>query len=81
MLRDQLISGWLFAFILTTIQVSVPLVLRAPGQETLSVMVWTLISDSGSVGQSSVVALLQAVIVGVVVVLAGIAGRSRSQQT
>ncbi len=81
MLRDQLISGWLFAFILTTIQVSVPLVLRAPGQETLSVMVWTLISDSGSVGQSSVVALLQAVIVGVVVILAGILGRSRSQQT
>lgn len=79
MLRGQLVSGWLFAFMLTTIQVSVPLVLRSPGQETLSVVVWTLISDSGSVGQSSVVALLQGVIAGTVVILAGFAGRSRSQ--
>ena len=80
MLRSQLISGWLFAFMLTTIQVSVPLVLRSPGQETLSVVVWTLIIDSGSMGQSSVVALLQAAIAGAVVVLAGLAGRSRSQR-
>ena len=79
MLRGPLLAGWLFAFMLTTIQVSVPLVLRSPSQETLSVMVWTLITDSGSVGQSSVVALVQGVIAGGVMLLAGWAGRSRSE--
>ena len=79
MLRGPLLAAWLFAFMLTTIQVSVPLVLRSPSQETLSVMVWTLITDSGSVGQSSVVALVQGLIAGCVVLLAGWAGRSRSE--
>jgi iron(III) transport system permease protein len=77
MLRGPLLACWLFAFMLVTIQVSVPLVLRSPSQETLSVMVWTLTTDSGSVGQSSVVALIQGAMAGAVVLLAGLVGRGR----
>src|SRR5690606_22679387 len=37
MIRGPLLSGWLLAFMLTTIQVSAPIILRTPGQELLSV--------------------------------------------
>jgi iron(III) transport system permease protein len=70
MLRNTLVSAWLFAFMLTTIQVSVPIVLSTPGQEVLSVAVWTLVTDSGDLGQGSVVALIQGLIAAIVVILA-----------
>jgi iron(III) transport system permease protein len=65
-----LLAAWLLAFMLTTIQVSVPIVLRTPGQEMLSVAVWTLVTDSGDLGQGSVVALLQGLLAAVVVIAA-----------
>jgi iron(III) transport system permease protein len=70
MLVGPLLAGWLFAFMFTAIQVSVPLMLRGPGQEVLSVTVWALAMESGKFGEASVVALVQALIAGVVVVLA-----------
>jgi iron(III) transport system permease protein len=70
MLKGPLLAGWLFAFMFTAIQVSVPLMLRGPGQEVLSVTVWALAMESGKFGEASVVALVQALIAGVVVVLA-----------
>ncbi len=78
MLVGPLLAGWLFAFMLTAIQVSVPIMLRSPGQEMLSVTVWTLAMESGRFGEASVVALLQALIAGVVVVLARAVGKSRT---
>lgn len=79
MLRGPLISAWLLAFMLTTIQVSVPIILRTPGQEVLSVAVWSLVTGSGDLGQGSVVALLQGVIAGIVVLLARWVGRENRQ--
>jgi iron(III) transport system permease protein len=70
MLAAPLISGWLFAFMLTAIQVSVPIMLRSPGQEMLSVTVWALAMESGRLGEASVAALLQGVLAALVVVLA-----------
>jgi iron(III) transport system permease protein len=70
MLKGPVLAGWLFAFLFTAIQVSVPLMLRSPGQEVLSVTVWALAMDSGKFGEASVVALVQALIACVVVVLA-----------
>lgn len=70
MLVGPLLAGWLFAFMFTAIQVSVPLMLRGPGQEVLSVTVWALAMESGKFGEASVVALVQAFIAGIVVVLA-----------
>lgn len=69
MLRGPLIAAWLLAFMVTTIQVSAPIILRTPGQEVLSVAVWSLITDSGDLGQASVVALFQGLIAGLVVVI------------
>lgn len=77
MLRSALASAWLFAFMLTTIQVSVPIILRSPGQEVLSVTVWTLVTNSGNLGEGSVVALVQGVLAGLIVVVAGRVGRDR----
>lgn len=70
MLVGPLLAGWLFAFMFTAIQVSVPLMLRSPGQEVLSVTVWALAMESGKFGEASVVALVQALIAGVVVIVA-----------
>jgi iron(III) transport system permease protein len=70
MIRGPLVSSWLLAFMLTTIQVSAPIVLRTPGQELLSVAVWSLTTDAGDINQASVAALVQAAIVGAVVLLA-----------
>jgi iron(III) transport system permease protein len=67
MCKTSLLSAWLLAFLLTTIQVSAPILLRTPGQELLSVAVWILIVDSGDIGQASVAALLQGIVSGLVV--------------
>jgi iron(III) transport system permease protein len=77
MLKGPLLAGWLFAFLFTAIQVSVPIMLRSPGQEVLSVTVWSLAMDSGKFGEASVVALVQALIAGVIVVIARRVARSR----
>ena len=77
MLKGQLLAGWLFAFLFTAIQVSVPIMLRSPGQEVLSVTVWSLAMESGKFGEASVVALVQALIAGTIVVLARRVGRAR----
>jgi iron(III) transport system permease protein len=77
MLAGPLLSGWLFAFMLTAIQVSVPIMLRSPGQEMLSVSVWSLALENGRFGEASVVALIQAVIAGLVVVVARWVSSSR----
>jgi iron(III) transport system permease protein len=69
MCRSALASVWLLAFMITAIQVSIPIVLRTPGQELLSVAVWSLVVDSGDIGQASVAALLQAIVCGLVVVI------------
>lgn len=78
MLRGQLLAGWLFAFLFTAIQVSVPIMLRSPGQEVMSVTVWSLAMESGKFGEASVVALVQALVAAVIVVVARRAGRSRA---
>ena len=70
MLAGPFISGWLFAFMLTAIQVSVPIMLRSPGQEVLSVVVWALAMESGRLGEASVAALLQGLLAAGVVVIA-----------
>lgn len=70
MLAGPLLSGWLFAFMLTAIQVSVPIMLRSPGQEMMSVAVWSLAMENGRFGEASVVALMQAVIAGLIVIFA-----------
>lgn len=78
MIRKPLVAGWLFAFLLTTIQVSVPLVLRAPGQELLSIAVWSLVTDTGNYVEGSAVAIIQAVVAGLVAFLATLIARKRS---
>jgi iron(III) transport system permease protein len=70
MIRGPLISAWLLAFMLTTIQVSAPIILRTPGQELLSVVIWTLITDAGDINQAAVVSLVQALMAGIVVLIA-----------
>lgn len=77
MLIGPFLAGWLFAFMFTAIQVSVPIMLRSPGQEVLSVTVWVLAMESGKFGEASVVALVQAGIAGTVVILARRVGTSR----
>jgi iron(III) transport system permease protein len=77
MLRGPLIAGWLFAFLFTAIQVSVPIMLRSPGQEVMSVTVWSLAMESGKFGEASVVALVQALVAGIIVAVARRVGRTR----
>jgi iron(III) transport system permease protein len=79
MIRPALLSAWLFAFMHTAILVSVPIVLRAPGQEMLSLVVWSLITDTGDLGQGSAVALLQGLVAGSVVLLARRVARGQQQ--
>ncbi len=77
MVKGPLIAGWLFAFLFTAIQVSVPIMLRSPGQEVMSVTVWSLAMESGKFGEASVVALIQALVAAIIVVIARRVGRSR----
>jgi iron(III) transport system permease protein len=79
MVAGPLLAGWLFAFMFTAIQVSVPIMLRSPGQEVMSVTVWALAMESGKFGEASVVALIQACLACTVVILARRIGSSQQR--
>jgi len=77
MVRSSLLSTWLFVFLLVSIQVSVPLVLRTPGNDVLAVSLWAAVTESGNLPVGCVIALIQGLLSAVVVLVALAVGRNR----
>ena len=59
MVRTSLVSTWLFVFLLVSIQVSVPLILRTPGNDVLAVTLWSAVTEGGNLPVGCVIALVQ----------------------
>ncbi len=75
LLRASLVSTWLFVFMLTAIQVSIPLVLRTAGVNVLSLAVWSTVTEGGNLPRGSAVALIQGALAAGVVLIASRAAR------
>lgn len=77
MIRSSLVSTWLFVFLLVSIQVSVPLILRTPGNDVLAVSLWAAVTEGGNLPVGCVIALIQGLLSALVVFVALAAGRNR----